>query len=367
MSAPCPSGALWRTKHPECRTPSCPPIRDVLWASVAQVGGLREEAGVSAPWLGCMLAVGTAPRFRSGRGGRRFGRCRQTRGSPLAGAGGTCASAGGRDAVYAAAIPSRVESSWAASAKKTKKQGSAPLSSQTHDALRRPGGASRGEAARIGHAAMGSDGAGPMALHPSSASGAVMPVDATWLVGHVASRWGVARTMPLPWHLGVARRPRLAQIAAAFETLFYDEAVGLAPGGVYIVLDVQGAYREGGSRLAFFKGLADDMPLGAARIGPGATWERAQVHPHRRSIAPEFTQNRPRIHARAAWSAPKRPRIDPESTPIDPESTWIGSRSRSPHRHQQSAVSSGRARRRRPEVGGKSWAASRWRPVLGGQ
>ncbi|CAE8587834.1 unnamed protein product [Polarella glacialis] len=47
------------------------------------------------------------------------------------------------------------------------------------------------------------------------------------------------------------------QVIAAFDRLFFDESLGLAPGGVYVVLDTQGSFRGNGSRLAHFKALAD--------------------------------------------------------------------------------------------------------------
>lgn len=49
------------------------------------------------------------------------------------------------------------------------------------------------------------------------------------------------------------------EVAAAFDRLFFDELLGLAPGGVYIVLDTQASYRSNASHLAFFKQLADEM------------------------------------------------------------------------------------------------------------
>mmetsp|Transcript_40669 Transcript_40669/g.128839 ORF Transcript_40669/g.128839 Transcript_40669/m.128839 type:complete len:446 (-) Transcript_40669:80-1417(-) len=56
------------------------------------------------------------------------------------------------------------------------------------------------------------------------------------------------------------------EIVSAFEHLFFDEHMGLAPGGVYIVLDTQASYRDGGTRLSHFKQLADEMQWSGTTI-----------------------------------------------------------------------------------------------------
>uniref|UniRef100_A0A7S1W7K4 Uncharacterized protein n=1 Tax=Alexandrium catenella TaxID=2925 RepID=A0A7S1W7K4_ALECA len=69
-----------------------------------------------------------------------------------------------------------------------------------------------------------------------------------------------------------------AEVAGVFEELFFDESIGLAPGGLYVVLDTQPSYRAGGSRLARFKALSDAMQWSGTTIVSAAHLEMFVAH-----------------------------------------------------------------------------------------